>query len=271
MPDSPENSPNLMPTLLAMDFDGVLCDGLIEYFQTSWRAYCQIWLPADHTPPAGLAEQFYRLRPVIETGWEMPVLLRSLLTGISETEILADWSAIAPRVTQMAGLTPAELSAKVDQVRDQWIAADPESWLAQQRFYPGVVERLQQILSSTVYPVIISTKEGRFVQQLLWQQGINLAQSQIFGKEVRQPKAQTLRSLGQQFQQTTSSPVRIWFIEDRLKTLQFVSTQPDLQDVKLFLAAWGYNTESDREIARQTPQIRLLSLTEFAEDFLKWV
>gem|GEM_PF-4100580 len=25
------------PTLIALDFDGVLCNGLIEYFQTAWR------------------------------------------------------------------------------------------------------------------------------------------------------------------------------------------------------------------------------------------
>ncbi|MHC5726941.1 MAG: HAD family hydrolase, partial [Nostoc sp.] len=31
------------PTILALDFDGVICDGLIEYFEVSWRTYCQIW------------------------------------------------------------------------------------------------------------------------------------------------------------------------------------------------------------------------------------
>ncbi|MCY7286501.1 MAG: HAD family hydrolase, partial [Cyanobacteria bacterium CAN_BIN43] len=35
------------PTLLALDFDGVLCNGLMEYFQTAWRVYCQIW---SHPP-----------------------------------------------------------------------------------------------------------------------------------------------------------------------------------------------------------------------------
>jgi 3-deoxy-D-manno-octulosonate 8-phosphate phosphatase KdsC-like HAD superfamily phosphatase len=27
------------PQTLALDFDGVLCDGLLEYFETAWRAY----------------------------------------------------------------------------------------------------------------------------------------------------------------------------------------------------------------------------------------
>ena len=39
-------------------------------------------------------------------------------------------------------------------------------------------------------------------------------------------------------------------MEDRLETLQHVTTHPDLDDVRLFLAAWGYNTEAARAAAR---------------------
>ncbi|TAF20763.1 MAG: HAD family hydrolase, partial [Nostocales cyanobacterium] len=38
------------PTILALDFDGVICDGLIEYFEVAWRTYCQIWSSAKDTP-----------------------------------------------------------------------------------------------------------------------------------------------------------------------------------------------------------------------------
>jgi len=258
-----------MPTILALDFDGVICDGLIEYFQTAWRAYCRIWHPADETPPAALAPPFYRLRPVVETGWEMPVVLRSLLTGTTEAEILDNWAAIAQTEIAKDGLTPAELSAAVDGIRDQWIATDLSDWLSQHRFYPGIIEQLRTVLISDTSIVIITTKEGRFVRQLLQQQGLDLADSQIFGKEVRQPKAQTLRDLMQKFGNQTN-PLSIWFIEDRLKTLQVVKTQPDLMPIKLFLADWGYNTEPERETARQDERITLLSLEQFAQGFAAW-
>ena len=58
---------NNFPTILALDFDGVICDGLIEYFQTAWRTYCQIWKPVETVPDADLALSFYRVRPAIET------------------------------------------------------------------------------------------------------------------------------------------------------------------------------------------------------------
>lgn len=257
------------PTILALDFDGVLCDGLIEYFQTAWRTYSQIWLPAGpvQLPPEGLAEQFYRLRPVIETGWEMPILVRSLVEGISEADLFAHWATIAQQQIQAIGLAPTEIAALLDGIRDTWIAEDADHWLAQHRFYPGIIPRLQQ-LSSDVTPLIVTTKEGRFVQQLLLQQQVSIPETQIFGKEVKQPKAQTLRSL---IQKCAPENPEVWFVEDRLKTLQNIAVQPDLKEVKLFLADWGYNTESDRAAARQDDRIHLISLSEFAQDFTHWI
>jgi phosphoglycolate phosphatase-like HAD superfamily hydrolase len=267
---SDETPTGAAPMLLALDFDGVLCDGMIEYFQTAWRGYCRIWSPEDKTPPAGLAESFYRTRPVVETGWEMPLVVRSLLQGISEAEILADWGTLAKQQIEREGLNPADLSAAVDSSRDEWIAADLDTWLAQHRFYPGVVEWLAQTLQSGVDVYIISTKESRFIRQLLAQQGVDFPGDRLIGKEIRQPKAQTLRDLIQQHTQDGTPPA-VWFVEDRLKTLQTIQPQPDLANVRLFLADWGYNTATERDTAQQDPQIHLISLAQFAGAFPGWL
>jgi phosphoglycolate phosphatase-like HAD superfamily hydrolase len=256
------------PTVLALDFDGVLCDGLIEYFQTSWRAYRQIWSYPEELPPEGLAEQFYRLRPVVETGWEMPVVLQALLSGITEDEILTNWVSIALPIAQATGLTPTQIGNQVDQIRDTWIANDLESWLALHRFYPGVIDRLQRL--SPIHPVIITTKEERFVVQLLQQQGIEFSPSQIFGKSLKRPKSETLHQLLQEFTQDNHPPI-IWFVEDRLKTLQAISLKPELSEVRLFLGDWGYNTAIDRDTAHLDPKIHLLPLPTFAAEFSQWV
>ncbi len=259
--------PSNSPTVLALDFDGVLCDGLKEYFITAWQAYCNIWQPTSHTPPAGLAESFYRLRPVVETGWEMPVVLRAVLRGVSEAAILQDWSAIAHQLVTDENLTSTELVAQVDSTRDQWIATDLESWLAEHRFYPGVCDRLKAILETEIHVAIISTKEGRFIQQLLEQQGIDLTELQLLGKEVKRSKGDILLELKQVFGQDAV----FWFVEDRLKTLQGIQKRLELADVELFLADWGYNTEGDRAQAAQDPLIHLISLENFSRDFLHWL
>jgi phosphoglycolate phosphatase-like HAD superfamily hydrolase len=259
------------PTILALDFDGVVCDGLIEYFQTAWQAYCQLWSPADLTPPDGLAEKFYRLRPVVESGWEMPVLLHALLSGFTEEEILSSWGTIAPEQASVAGFTSGSIASVVDQIRDKWIYADLDGWLAQHRFYPGIIDRMQHVLHSQVKLFIITTKEGRFVRQLLLEQQVDLPETQIFGKEVKQPKTQTLKMLKERFTEEANQFPRIWFVEDRLKTLQAVQAQADLSAIELFLADWGYNTASDRQWATQNPKIHLLSLETFTQDFSTWV
>lgn len=250
----------MTPQTLALDFDGVLCNGLVEYFQSAWRAYCQIWSPAA-APPGDLANVFYRLRPVVETGWEMPVLLRAMLKGFSEAEILENWGSICSQIVAVENLNPQDLGGKLDTIRDQWIAADLEGWLNIHQFYPGVAARLQQWLDSPIKVFIVTTKEGRFVQQLLEQADIQLPPDRILGKEGQRPKPETLRTLN-------AEPT--WFIEDRLKALQAVASHADLSEVRLFLADWGYNTPADQALARQDPRIQLLSLSQFTQDFSVW-
>ena len=259
-------APLQTPDMLALDFDGVLCDGLMEYFQVAWRTYEQLWQPDRSVLPEDLAPIFYRLRPVIETGWEMPVLLQALRQGVPETEILQHWIAIAPQILAESDLDSKTIGTVLDRQRDEWITTDLNSWLALHRFYPGVIERLQSVLSSAVYPVIISTKEGRFINQLLQKQGIELSDAQIIGKESQRPKHQVLRELAA----TNSELSSIWFIEDRLKTLLSIQPYADLAAIQLFLADWGYNTEQEREAAQQNTRIELLSLSNFAQDFSRW-
>lgn len=256
------------PKLLALDFDGVICDGLIEYFQTAWQAYCQIWSVNDELSDE-LAQRFYKLRPVIETGWEMPVLVRSLILGESDEHILQNWPEIAQQRVKADQLDPKQVSAAVDGNRDRWIAADLDGWLAQHRFYPGVIERLETMLNDDLQVYIVTTKEERFARQLLAQAGIELSPDQVFGKAVKQPKYKTLLDLMQKHGLTRAD--QAWFVEDRLKTLQLVKQQVELDGIGLFLADWGYNVERDRNLAQQDDIIHLISLDQFSQPFSAWL
>jgi len=257
------------PKLLALDFDGVLCDGMAEYFETAWRAYCQIWQPEDPTLPTDLKGGFARLRPLVETGWEMPLVMRSLILDIPEKEARADWGGLVQHLLDKENLNPAELGEAVDGTRDRWIATDPDSWLALQKFYSGVIDRLTEIMQTDVITFIVSTKEGRFIRQLLQQAGVDFPAEQVIGKEIKQPKSQTLRDLRDRHLSNPEDP--IWFVEDRLKTLQKVKQETDLSTVQLFLANWGYNLPRDRQSIRQDSRIHLLSLNQFAQPFSQWL
>ncbi len=251
------------PRILALDFDGVLCDGLQEYFQTSWRAYGKLWPEAVAKSP-DLERRFARLRPVIETGWEMPVLIRAIVAGATDAAILADWPVIRDKT--LAGRDRRELAECLDGVRDARIAADLEGWLGLHRFYPGTLARLQSLLAAgepAVY--IVTTKEGRFVRQLLAREGLALPDDRVIGKEIRQPKPQTLLQL---LAAAGAESWDLWFVEDRLQTLQAAAQTPELAGMGLFLAEWGYNTERDLAAARAP--LQKLSLATFASELSNW-
>jgi phosphoglycolate phosphatase-like HAD superfamily hydrolase len=256
--------------LIALDFDGVICDGLIEYFQTAWQAYCELFKPASDQPPVGLAEQFYRLRPVVETGWEMPVLIQVLVTESLSAQIvekiLAEWPQMALPYLAAAGLTKAQSVQALDGVRDRQIQSNLLSWLTLHRFYPGMIDRVGALLQGGLPVYIVSTKEGRFIKELLGQSGLDFPAERIIGKEVKRPKYETLRLLKKNY-----SVTNIWFVEDRLPALQEVTAQSDLAEVTLFLADWGYNLPADRDFARQDSRIHLLSLEKVVQGFDQWL
>ncbi|MDR9403088.1 MAG: HAD hydrolase-like protein [Halothece sp. Uz-M2-17] len=254
-----------VPEVLALDFDGVLCDGRAEYLESSWRVYQEVWDGSD-VDLETLRPRFYELRSVIETGWEMPLLLRSLQEGVADARILEHWSAVVKETLEKYRLTQQQMAQLLDQTRDRWLDSDPEDWLLHHEFYSGVITRLQEILKEGETQVyIITTKEGRFARRLLEQHGISFPSHHIIGKESQQPKRKTLATLVEKHDQTS-----VWFVEDRLKTLLSVSHSPGLQAVRLFLAAWGYNTARSRQQAQENQNIQLLTLQEFKQDFSQW-
>jgi phosphoglycolate phosphatase-like HAD superfamily hydrolase len=259
---------NSDPKILALDFDGVICNGLKEYFQTTKRTYEKIWADQSQENLEIWANSFYKLRPVIETGWEMPILLRALVLDYKIADIETNWHQICSEIVEQEKLDKKQVMSELDGVRDHWIKTDLDSWLALHEFYPGVLEKLAKILDSSTDLYIVTTKEGRFVKQLLKQQDLSFPESHIFGKEVKQPKYETLRQILKSNQET---PNNLWFIEDLLKTLQGVQSQADLTEVQLFLANWGYNTSKTHELVQQDSNICLISLDDFSQEFSQWI
>lgn len=256
----------MTPKILALDFDGVLCNGLAEYFHSAAGVYRELW-PQDGAVNLDLYQEgFKRLRPVIETGWEMPLLLRALVVNVPEAVIESQWPEVQSRLLAGDNLNSADLTQALDQTRDRWIERDLNGWLALHQFYPGVVPRLKTLLEECqVY--IVTTKEGRFIQALLQGQGVTLDPGAVFGKECRQPKAETLSQL---MERHGCQPPELWFVEDLLPTLAKVAAAPNLTGAGLFLADWGYNTPAVR--AQVTPEspYRLLSLNQFQGPLSQW-
>lgn len=248
--------------IIASDFDGVICNGLKEYFYTSKLVYQQLWQEREFNLDS-LENDFYLLRPVIETGWEMPLLLKALTLGEKSENILQNWVNVREKVLKMIikdGIDKNILIQKLDQIRQEQIKHNFESWLNLHSFYEGIISKFKNIIEREIKVYIITTKSAEFTSKLLEMQGIKLATSQIIGKEIKQPKYQTLKDI---ITQEKVNPEEVAFIEDRLEALELVYQQPDLQNIQLFFALWGYNTELDKSKCQEKSYIRPLSLTEF--------
>ncbi len=252
---------NKQTKILAIDFDGVICDGLAEYFETTKKTYQQIWKTNNQINLEDFRNQFYHLRPVIETGWEMPILLRALILQTPEKNILENWSQIVENIIKSDNLERKEIAVKLDTVRDNWIKTDLNNWLKLHRFYPNISQGIQKIINQNIKIYIVSTKEGRFIEKILKQENITLPKNQIIGKESQRSKQETLKII---LQENREKPENMSFIEDRIEPLLKVHQESELQGVKLYLASWGYNTEKTRKKAQEIGYINLLNLDNFS-------
>lgn len=256
------------PKILALDFDGVICDTAHETLTSTWQVYREIWGADGDDPSPEAAAAFHRMRPALEIGWEAPVLLRAILEGVPEATLLREFQTTwRLRIVEVNRLDPADLAARFDAARDAWIRRDPPGWIASNHFYPGIADRLRALVGGDVRVFVITTKEGRFAHLLLEANGVTLPAAHVWGKERTRPKADLLRVLRQEEGVDYRD---IWFVEDRLPTLRAVQQQADLAAVGLFLATWGYNTPAEQDEAAADQRITTLTLEQFCGDFSGW-
>ena len=248
--------------VFALDFDGVICDSARETAVSAWRAAAGLWPGWEgNEPPPEAVEGFVRVRPVLETGYQAPILMRLVVRGLPTQEILADFARLCRDEMAECGASRQELVEAFGATRDHWIARDPADWLARHRFYPGVVEKLGEALKTT--PVfILTTKQERFASELLHSAGVDFPDDRLFGLESGRRKEHILEGLAQEpaFRGHT-----FHFVEDRLRTLERVAAVPALADVRLYLATWGYCAEAEKQHAAADSRITLWQLGDFLE------
>jgi len=245
--------------IYALDFDGVLCDSAIETGITGWKAATHIWpdMKAD-LPASDMIERFRLLRPVIETGYEAILVMRLLFLGHDLDDIFADFSEKTQQLIEQSGNDIALLKQLFGQTRETWIDNNSRQWLEMNPLFSGVVDKLNQLDRQNWY--IVTTKQQRFVASILAANQIPIAEERIFGLERNKSKVEILLELLNKHPEH-----EIHFVEDRLPTLLNVLKNPDLNDIKLFFANWGYNTEQDKRIAGQQAAIQCLALEIFLE------
>jgi len=243
----------------ALDFDGVICDSAVETGIAGWKAASCLWPEMPEQCPAAIVKQFCQIRPVLETGYEAIYVVRLLFNQTSPEDILADFDSLKEALQTQLSQDIDDLKRLFGQTRDRWIHSDPEDWLANNPLFSGLQEKLTRVLRN--FPCyIVTTKQERFVQQILSANDIHIPAENIYGLERQLKKDAVLVMLQEKHLKQT-----IQFIEDRLPPLLDAQKHPKLHNIQLYLADWGYNTEQDRQNARQH-SIPVIGLEDFLAD-----
>ena len=236
--------------VFALDFDGVLCDSAAEAGVTAWRAGSHIWPQwRGLEPPANELRRFIKLRPVIETGYQTVLLMKLIHDDVSDECIMAEFSKRSEILLEELGWTRGQCGQLFNQTRAAWMQQDWEDWLGRHRFYPPGWNTFTEHLDRK--PIfIVTTKQERFVEALLNAADVAFPIERIFGLDKGQAKEAVLERL---LQDAEFRYARWHFVEDRLKTLLRIANCENLGCIRLYLAAWGYNTAEDRSTARRLP------------------
>jgi phosphoglycolate phosphatase-like HAD superfamily hydrolase len=228
--------------IYALDFDGVICNSAVETAITGWKAATSIWGGMPKVVPQEMIARFRVIRPIIETGYEAILTMRLLYLEESIESIYSDYGNKINDLLKDSKITVDDLKALFGETRDIWIANDLADWLNMNPLFDGVAEKLRQLGERHWY--VVTTKQERFVKQILKANAINLADQQIFGLDRNMSKVEVLTGLLK-----THPDETLVFVEDRLPTLLNVLKNDGLASVKLIFALWGYNTNQDKALA----------------------
>jgi phosphoglycolate phosphatase-like HAD superfamily hydrolase len=247
------------PLVYALDFDGVICDSAVETAMTGWKAAGRLWNDMPREVPPVMVDRFRAVRPLIETGFEAILAMRLLYLGETVADIYADYGAKSKSLLEEAQVTPDELKRLFGETRDAWIAEDRDDWIRMNPLFDGIAEKLRALGAHRPW-YVVTTKQERFVKEILAAHAIELADERIFGLDRNMSKPEVLKGLLKAHPEQ-----RLYFAEDRLPTLLNVRKHPELDGIRLIFALWGYNTPEDKTLAGAQPFV-LQRLEEFLEE-----
>lgn len=212
---------------LFLDFDGVICNSVLECLYSATIAYYSKYLKAQITSlPLSFKEIFIRYRPFIRTGEDYVVLMELVDKGV-EIHSQEDFdrelqSNLAERLSLFRDL--------FYQTRQELIAHDFIYWMRLNPLYTGMKEPLLEVSQDpTVY--ILSTKVTDLIHKILLYHGIDWPEDRILYSHTISKKdviGAVLESKG---------VPEATLLDDQLDNLRVA-----MEDNRIspFLAGWGY-------------------------------
>ena len=249
--------------LFLFDFDGVIVDGMQEYWYSSLLA-CEKFLNSSNIKVNDklyekVPKTFKEIRPWVKYGWEMVLIVHEIikienpLNNSNKDNFIAKYHQNCQRVLKENSWTAKDLQEILDKSRKHQIDKDFKMWVNLHNPFFEVIDFMTELKIRDIKTAILTTKGELFAEKILKQ--LNIIPEFIFGYESG-TKVRIAEKLAQNYE-------ILGFIEDRKKTLIDIKQNSETSHIPCFLADWGYLKSSDRYTLSN--EIKLLKLDNLKE------
>ena len=215
-----------MNTIYFLDFDGVLCDSILECFISSYIGYYHHFL--KQRPVSVELEryaQFTKLRPFIRRGADY-LLLHKMLDERQVCECQQDFDIILQENGKEISDTFHECFYLV---REDLLSNQHDYWLSLNKIYAPLKTAIQKwALRPDQY--ILSTKKAEFIKEILIFSGIDWPLDRIIYSGTFEKNDIIVKKI------QTSSAEKAFFIDDQIDHFKGIN-DPRIETA---IAAWGY-------------------------------
>jgi len=240
---------------LALDFDGVIADSILECLVTAQNAFAaynhsdEFRIDVSQFDDADI-QQFRAARVFIRRGEDYVFLRLASQLGFSiRTQFEFDkfLKKHESKREKFRDLFYGMRSRLQTSHLDEWIALSP--------LYPDV-EIFLKILKGRDSIYIVTTKDLKSVELILESRGIKLISKNMVQATKTLRKPAILKKI---LKVESLDAHQLHFVDDHPATVLEVSEHTD---VMTYCASWGYNTSNQRSILKD-PKIQVLDLDNF--------
>lgn len=240
--------------VIALDFDGVICDSAAECVVSAYGAYVQAkgeaFDPMESVVPDYFRDGFYRLRPLIRDGRDYVMILYLLDRGVAikdQDDFDHELETRLPDLLNIFGVENGPgLEAAFQKYRAGFRVRDEGGWMDRNPLYDGMKEALGQRDGSLDGVFVTTSKPSTVAKSILEHNGFSLPEGHVLGKDMvgRSPDKNVHMQLV-----TEASGVGyedIHFVDDQVAHLELAMGL----GVNCYLASYGYTTDKQVEKAR---------------------
>lgn len=244
------------PYLIALDFDGVIWDSVIESFVVAHQVYEKMGGGIPSTPV--VEEKFRRGRFLCRDAEDFYTLLRFIEENPAKDPGLVTEEEFHPLRKQEARQR-AVFEKEFYRARSLMKQEEYERWCSLQSPYPGVIEEVKELQRSFARVVISTNKDEDSVRRLLSPHDLDL---DVVSKEVSTDKSVQVRRISSAYKVPLN---QIIFVDDLYENVRLVKSI----GAKVAMVKWGYSTRFQQKEARKAgiPVLDLGKITAQLAEF----